>query len=98
MIAGKSSHKRLTTLLIRDIIIEERDTGGVCLSFDAIIRNKGFTQYSLSKRTGISAGLISSYVSGKKIPGGKNLFKLSVALGCTTDFILQCIVDCYYEA
>lgn len=48
------------------------------LTYARIVR--GFTMKSLSEKSGISRQTISSYESGKSIPRGKNLLKLSQIL------------------
>lgn len=45
----------------------------------------GMTQGELSKRTGITAVMISRYMNGKSIPSAWHLQRMADVLGCTMD-------------
>lgn len=50
-------------------------------------RNKGISQYELSKLTGYTQGYLSMFESGKRTPSYENLLKISEALGCSVEEI-----------
>ena len=51
----------------------------------AIMKDKGFTVSSLSRKTGIGKSSISQYLSGKNIPTDERKGVLAEALGVTVD-------------
>lgn len=54
----------------------------------------GLTQAEASRETGIKQGTLSSYETGRAIPGLKNMYKLSRAYGKQIDELTeQIIVD-----
>jgi DNA-binding Xre family transcriptional regulator len=55
------------------------------LRLQRLMWRSGLTQERLSILTGITQPLLSSYVSGKRMPGLYNLDKLAKALDCSVD-------------
>lgn len=51
------------------------------------LNNKGLKQSELVKITGIDKSSISLYMSGKIVPKGDKLYKLSIALGVTPEWL-----------
>lgn len=49
----------------------------------------GLTQAMIQQQTGISAGNLSDFERGDKLPSALSLLRLSEALNCTTDWILK---------
>lgn len=50
-----------------------------------MMARRKFTQVQLAEKTGITQALISSYVSGKRLPSFYNLDKIAKVLRCSTD-------------
>lgn len=58
----------------------------------AMREQAGFTQAEASRETGIKQGTLSSYETGRAIPGLKNLYKLSRAYGKSIDELAEQIM------
>lgn len=56
--------------------------------FVQFLQESETTAYELSKKTGISQGLISDYKNGKKTPTAENLIKIADYLNCSIDYLL----------
>lgn len=55
----------------------------------AIMREVGITQRKLSDISGISTADISRYINGQQQPSAKAVVKLSYALECNTDDLID---------
>lgn len=53
-----------------------------------LIKDKGITQYRLSKDIGVSEGHISDWKNGKSSPTSERLVKIAKYFGVTTDYLL----------
>lgn len=53
-----------------------------------IMRVRGITEETLSKKTGISQHSISKYITGSVSPGFHNVVKIVKALGCSMDDLM----------
>lgn len=51
-------------------------------------RDKGYTQYELSRLTGISERYIGRYESGKSMPTSIYLLRIAKALGVSPNYLL----------
>lgn len=49
---------------------------------------RGIRQGDLARIIGVTQPLISKYMQGKMMPSAKQAYKLSVALGCTLDYLI----------
>lgn len=56
--------------------------------FVEIIQKKQIKPYHISQKTGISAGLMSEYKNGVKLPTLQNLIKIADCLDCSADYLL----------
>ncbi|WP_295764130.1 helix-turn-helix domain-containing protein [uncultured Oscillibacter sp.] len=56
--------------------------------FREILQSKNITGYRIAKETGISQGLMASYIRGEKIPTVNNLVKIANFLDCSIDYLL----------
>lgn len=56
--------------------------------FSQLLQEKKIKPYHLSKGIGISSGLVSDYVNGKKSPTVENLVKIADFLDVSVDFLL----------
>lgn len=56
--------------------------------FSQLLKSTGTSQYSLTKRHGISGNLIYKWLHNQNFPAPENLIKLSKAFNCSVDFIL----------
>ena len=56
---------------------------------DKAMKGKGYTQGELGLHCGMYASQINKYINGVSTPSADGLIKLSVALDCTTDFLLK---------
>lgn len=52
------------------------------------IKTRNYTQYSLSKKTGINKGSLSSYMSGKYLPKQDKIYILSDALDVNPEWLM----------
>jgi transcriptional regulator with XRE-family HTH domain len=59
------------------------------MQLNSLLKRKNLSQYELSKKSGISQGLISDYNANRKKPGETNLVKLALALECSLDELLE---------
>ena len=53
-----------------------------------LIEENNITQYKLSVDTGISSGLISDWVAGRKDPSLKNALKIADYFNCSIDYLV----------
>ena len=49
---------------------------------------RGIRQGDLAQMVGVSQPLVSKYMQGKMMPSARQAYKLSVALGCTLDYLI----------
>ena len=56
--------------------------------FVEILQERAIKPYHISKSTGISAGLMSEYANGVKLPTLINFVKIADYLGCSVDYLL----------
>lgn len=56
--------------------------------FVEMLQSKQIKPYHVSKATGISAGLMSEYKNGIKLPTIENLAKIADYLDCSVDYLL----------
>lgn len=54
---------------------------------------RGLSQTELSVRCGLQPSAISHFETGRRSPSAKNLVKLAVSLGTTTDYLVGNFVD-----
>lgn len=52
-------------------------------------KSKGLSQKALAEKVGIRWNVISTYERGVRIPDVFTLYSISVALGCTMDYLMQ---------
>lgn len=57
--------------------------------FVEMLQRKQVKPYHISKATGISAGLMSAYKRGEKIPSAENLVKIANYFDCSIDYLLD---------
>lgn len=57
--------------------------------FVEILQERAIKPYHISKSTGISAGLMSEYANGVKLPTLINFVKIADYLNCSADFLLN---------
>ena len=56
--------------------------------FSKKLQDEKIKPYHLSKAIGLSSGLVSDYVNGKKSPTVENLVKIADFLGVSVDYLL----------
>lgn len=63
-----------------------------CRQFGRTLRrellHKGMTQGDLAEATGLSQGLVSYYIQGKRSPSFYNIKKIADVLGCSIDYLM----------
>lgn len=57
--------------------------------FVEILQERAIKPYHISKSTGISAGLMSEYANGVKLPTLLNFVKIADYLNCSADYLLN---------
>lgn len=62
---------------------------GITERLSELLNSRGMSQKDLATKTGITESAISHYVKGDRTPRGSNLSKIAVALGTTTDYLLD---------
>jgi DNA-binding Xre family transcriptional regulator len=55
----------------------------------AVVNASGFTRDDICNRTGISKAALSGYMTGKKLPGAINIYKLTNVLDCSVEELLN---------
>jgi DNA-binding Xre family transcriptional regulator len=55
----------------------------------SIVNSSGLTRDELSDETGISKASLSGYMTGKKLPGAINIYKLASVLNCPVEELLN---------
>lgn len=68
-----------------EVLTEEEYKKEFCRRLRRRMHVENITQIELSRRTGLSQGLISQYISGKANPTLHNVYKIARALGCSID-------------
>lgn len=53
-----------------------------------ILQIKSITGYRIAKETGISQGLMATYIRGERLPTINNLVKIAEYLDCSVDYLL----------
>lgn len=53
-----------------------------------LMKEKGYSQAELARRTHISPQLISYYVNNQRLPGGHLLWDIAGELGVSVDYLL----------
>lgn len=54
-----------------------------------LMREKGYSQRDLADATGLSEGIISSYVHGRKVPGIRALINIAYELDLSLDELID---------
>lgn len=54
-----------------------------------IMQERKISQRELSDLTGLGEGTISKYINGTNIPKATTVVKLAIALGCSTDELIN---------
>lgn len=55
----------------------------------AVMNGCGLSREEISERTGISKSALSSYATGRKVPGALNIYKLANVLNCSVEDLLN---------
>ena len=56
--------------------------------FSSLIKESGITQMELAQKIGVSQAAINFYKTGKNMPGGEELYKISKFFGVSIDWLL----------
>ena len=56
--------------------------------FDSLLKEKGISNYEMSRRTGISDSLIGYWRKGERVPKADNLVTIANFLEVSTDYLL----------
>lgn len=56
--------------------------------FSLLIRESGITQSEIAKKIGVSQAAVNFYKTGKNMPGGEELFKISKLFGVSIDWLI----------